>query len=179
MSGGAFLRTGAALAVVAACAGTAAWAAWPQLSEIAGFGSVNPLDRKMVIDFAAAPEDGNPWHFRPLAARMKLRLGETGIAFYEAENTTDQSLTGQAQYSVSPAAVDKYFVRIACFCTSKQALGPHEKIEMPVTFFVDPALAKDPALAHLKTITLSYTFHAAETPERQVAAVPAPAQPLN
>jgi cytochrome c oxidase assembly protein subunit 11 len=176
---GSTLRAVVALAVVAACAGGAAWAAWPQLGQLTGLAAQNPLNRKVTVRFAAAPEDGNPWRFRPMQADMRLRLGETGIAFYEAENTTDHPITGQAQYSVTPASVDGYFVRVACFCTTTQALQPHEKIEMPVTFFVDPSIARDPKLAGLKDITLSYTFHEAQTPERQAAVTSAPAAPVN
>ena len=180
MSGaGAFFRAVAALAVVSACAGGAAWAAWPQLGQLTGLAAQNPLNRTVTIRFAAAPENGNPWQFHPLQDQMTVRLGETGIAFYEAETTTDHPITGQAQYSVTPAAVDGYVVRIACFCTSTQALQPHEKIEMPVTFFVDPSIAADPKMSTLKDITLSYTFHEAQTPERQAAVTTAPAAPVN
>jgi cytochrome c oxidase assembly protein subunit 11 len=30
---------------------------------------------------------------------------------------------------------------------------------MPVSFYVDPAIAKDPDAAHVREITLSYTFY--------------------
>lgn len=180
MSGsGNLLRAVVALAFVMACVGGGAWAAWPQLGQVTGLAAQNPLNRIVTVRFAAAPQEGNPWHFRPLQDRMHLRLGETGIAFYEAENTTDQPITGQAQYSVTPASVDGYVVRIACFCTTTQALQPHEKIEMPVTFFVDPSIAADPKMTNLKDITLSYTFHEAQTPERQAAVTTAPAAPVN
>ncbi len=172
-------RGGLPLAVLVACAGAVGWAAWPTLGPMTGLVAPNPLNRTVTVTFAADPTPGNPWHFRPMQASMRLRLGETGIAFYEAENTTDRPITGQAQYSVTPAALDRYVVRIACFCTSTQALGPHEKVEMPVTFFVDPAIARDPKLAGVTDLTLSYTFHEAEQPERQAAVSTAPAAPVN
>ncbi|MDE3080181.1 MAG: cytochrome c oxidase assembly protein [Paracoccaceae bacterium] len=168
-----------ALAVIGGCLGGAAWAAWPQLSRLAGIGPVSPLDRKVTIHFAAQPTAGNPYNFRPLADRMTLRLGETGIAFYQAENSGSRALVGQAQYHVTPAAVDKYVVRVACFCTQQQSLAPHEKIEMPVTFFVDPSIASDPKFADLRDITLSYTFHEAKGPERQAAVTKPPVAILN
>ena len=153
-------RGGLPLAVLVACAGAVGWAAWPTLGPMTGLVAPNPLNRTVTVTFAADPTPGNPWHFRPMQASMRLRLGETGIAFYEAENTTDRPITGQAQYSVTPAALDRYVVRIACFCTSTQALGPHEKVEMPVTFFVDPDLDKNSDLSTIHDITLSYTFYA-------------------
>lgn len=178
MAGGPFLRAMAALGVVAICAGAAAWAAWPRIAALTGIGAGNPLNREVTIAFVANPGKGDPWHFRPMEQDMRLRLGETGIAFYKAENTTARPVSGQAHYSVEPAAADKYLVRIACFCTKAQALGPHETIEMPVTFYVDPSIASDPALKHLKKITLSYTFQEAKTPVRQ-AAVAVPAATFN
>ena len=41
---------------------------------------------------------------------------------------------------------------------------------MPVVFFVDPEMDKDPELKHVKEITLSYTFFPVEEPEQPVAA---------
>lgn len=164
------LRAALALAVVGGCLGGTVWAAWPRLAQIAGLAPTSPLERKVTIHFAALPTGGHPYDFRPLAPHMTLRLGETGIAFYQARNNTGRSMIGQAQYRVSPPEVDKYFVRVACFCTRQQSLGPHERIEMPVTFFVDPSIAADPNLARLHDITLSYTFKEAKRPERQAAA---------
>ncbi len=173
-----FLRAGSALGVVAFFAGAATWAAWPRLQEAVGFAGANPFSRKIAVELAADPQRGADWRLRPLDNQMKLRLGETGIAFFEAENRSDKPITVQAQYQVSPPAADKYIVRIACFCQDRQTLGPYQKADLPMTFFIDPAMAKDPAFASLKTITMSYKFQEAKTPDQQVAAIAA-AEPMN
>jgi cytochrome c oxidase assembly protein subunit 11 len=173
MSASGVLRVAAALAVVAACAGSAAWAAWPRIAAVTGLGTANPLGPELTIRLATAETAGGPWTLHPLDSRMKLRLGETGIAFYQAENTSDRAVRGRAGYRVSPAAAARYILPVAGAGAAAQALGPHQALDMPVSVFVDPALAKDPKLAHLKSVTLSLSFEEAKTPERQ-AALPLP-----
>lgn len=176
MSAGGVLRVTAALAVVAACAGTAAWAAWPRIAAVGRFGTDNPLGPKLTIRLAAREGAGSPWDVRALESRMRLRLGETGIAFYEAENSTGRRLEGRARYRVSPKAAARYVLPVAGAGGLVQTLGPHETIDLPVSVFVDPAIAKDPKLAHLKTVTLSMSFKQAKTPDRSAAL--AAAKPL-
>jgi cytochrome c oxidase assembly protein subunit 11 len=89
--------------------------------------------------------------------------------FYEAENLTDAPLAGTASYNVTPFAAGGYFAKIACFCFELQVLQPGERVEMPVSFFVDPAILDEPGGRDIKEITLSYTFYPTDGP-------PAPGQ---
>jgi cytochrome c oxidase assembly protein subunit 11 len=93
---------------------------------------------------------------------MKLRIGETGLAFYEAYNPTDRVIAGSATYNVAPFSVGEYFTKIECFCFTQQVLQPHERVQMPVTFYVDPAFVDDAEASGASTITLSYTFFETE-----------------
>ena len=96
---------------------------------------------------------------------MTIRLGETGLAFYEAHNPTDRVVAGQASYNVTPDAAGGYFDKIACFCFTEQVLQPGETVLMPVSFFVDPAIIEDDEGQFVHEITLSYTFYEIDAPE--------------
>ena len=137
------------------------------------------LDQTMVIRFDASLEAGMPWEFAPQARSMTLRIGETGMAFFEAYNPSDRAIAGTASYNVTPDAAGGYFTKIECFCFSEQVLQPGERVVMPVTFFVDPEIVADPEGKLVHTITLSYTFHQTPLPETQAALAVPPAKPVN
>ena len=87
-----------------------------------------------------------------------LRLGEEGLAFYSATNRAETPVRGVSLYNVTPEKVGRYFHKIACFCFEEQTLTPGERVDMPVTFWVDPKIAEDPNTRDITTITLSYSF---------------------
>jgi cytochrome c oxidase assembly protein subunit 11 len=167
------LRTLGALAGVAAFMVGMAYAAVPfydWFCRVTGFGGTTAqaeyapdtvLDRTIKVRFDASTLD-MPWEFRPLQTQMEVRIGETGLAFYEAVNPTDRPITGTASYNVAPYAAGGYFAKIECFCFTEQTLQPGESITMPVTFFVDPRIVEDSEAGRLPSITLSYTFYETE-----------------
>lgn len=112
----------------------------------------------VTVRFDASVAKGLPWRFTPEKRQMQVRLGEQVLAFYTATNTGSEPVVGTATFNVTPDKAGRYFDKIACFCFSEQRLEPGETVEMPVTFFVDPALADDPLASEVQTITLSYTF---------------------
>ncbi len=130
------------------------------------------LGRLVTVSFDANTAPGMPWEFRPKQKSMTLRLGETGLAFFEAYNPTDRPLAGQAGFNVVPFSVGTYFDKIACFCFNLQVLGPHERVDMPVSFFVDTALLDDREARDVTDITLSYTMYPADLPDADAAAAP-------
>ncbi|MEA2833661.1 MAG: cytochrome c oxidase assembly protein subunit 11, partial [Methylobacteriaceae bacterium] len=83
--------------------------------------------------------------------------------FYRAQNFSARAITGQAVYNVSPDTVGKYFKKIQCFCFTEQTLKAGQTVDMPVVFFVDPAIKQDPETKDISEITLSYTFYPVET----------------
>jgi len=127
------------------------------------------LDQTVVIKFDASTERGMPWQFRPVQREMTVRIGENALAFYEAYNPSDKPVAGTASYNVAPDAAGGYFQKIACFCFTEQVLQPGERVQMPVSFFVDPAMVTDPEGQFVKEITLSYTFYQQPLPEEQAA----------
>jgi cytochrome c oxidase assembly protein subunit 11 len=100
---------------------------------------------------------------------MELKIGETGLAFYEAHNPTDRPIAGSASYNVTPYQAGGFFTKIDCFCFEEQILMPDERVQMPVSFYVDPEIVDDSEGKYIHTITLSYTFYEIDLPEKQAA----------
>ena len=164
--------------------GSLAWASVPLYDwfcRVTGFGgtpgisdvaSDTVLDQTITIKFDASLERGMPWEFRPVEREMEIRIGETGLAFYEAHNPTDEPIAGSASYNVAPYATGGYFSKIDCFCFELQVLQPGETVLMPVTFYVDPEIVNDREAKFANHITLSYTFHVTDMPEEQASLSP-------
>ncbi|MEH2505727.1 cytochrome c oxidase assembly protein subunit 11 [Bradyrhizobium sp. AZCC 1578] len=130
-----------------------------------------PLQRKIAVRFDANVSPGLPWKFVPEQNEIEVRIGEVVTVFYTVTNQAARATAGVAAYNVAPLSVGAYFQKINCFCFTEQTMGPGEKREMPVVFYVDPALAKDSENDGLKTITLSYTFYPVREPaQRPLAA---------
>jgi cytochrome c oxidase assembly protein subunit 11 len=140
-------------------------------TNVAEAGSSEIVDQTIKVRFDASLERGMPWEFKPKQLEVELRLGEEGLAFYEAYNPTDEPIAGTASYNVAPYGAGLYFSKIACFCFEEQILMPGERVDMPVSFFVDPDIMNDADAKFAKHITLSYTFHQIELPEEKQAAL--------
>lgn len=132
------------------------------------------LDRKMTIRFNADVDRKLPWKFAAVQDRVEVRVGENALAFYHARNTSDRAVVGTATFNVTPLKAGQYFNKIECFCFTEQRLEAGGEVDMPVSFFVDPAIADDPNLNDVTEITLSYTFFQTEAdPDRTARAADA------
>ena len=131
-------------------------------TQQAGAASDVVLDQTITVRFDASTGRGMPWEFKPAQTTQVLRIGETGLAFYEATNPTDKPVTGTASYNVTPLSIGSYFAKIDCFCFTEQTLQPGETVMMPVTYFIDPEIVEDAESQGVHTITLSYTFYETE-----------------
>ena len=118
-----------------------------------------PLERKITVRFDANVAPGLPWKFQPEQNEIEVRIGEVVTVFYTVTNQAARTTAALAAYNVAPLTVGAYFQKINCFCFTEQTMGPGEKREMPVVFYVDPQLAKDSENDGLNSITLSYTFY--------------------
>ena len=143
-------------------------------TNIAEAGSDVILDQTIKVRFDASLSRDMPWTFKPEVREMELRIGETGLAFYEAHNPLDVPVAGQASYNVTPYEAGAFFDKIECFCFTEQVLMPGETAMMPVSFFVDPAIVDDREGQYVHTITLSYTFYQIDLPEDEIQASLAP-----
>jgi len=146
--------------------------------RVTGFGGVTQtaveesdtiLEREITVRFDGSLDSNMPWEFNPVQRTMTLRIGETGLAFYEAHNPTDEVIAGTASFNVFPYSAGYYFNKIQCFCFEQQILQPGETVLMPVTFYVDPEIIDDREAKFVKNITLSYTFHVTDLPDQQAS----------
>lgn len=121
------------------------------------------LDRQVRVQFMAAVDPGLPWVFRPEESSQTLKIGEPGLIKFIAYNKSSAATSGTAIYNIAPDEATRYFHKVQCFCFQEQALKPGEHAEMPVSYFIDPAINDDPDLKGLSVVTLSYTFYPSQS----------------
>jgi len=121
------------------------------------------MDRTIAVRFDSNVAPGLNWRFAPEKPEVKVRLGETTTVTYKVTNTGDRASTGIATYNVQPDLAGTYFSKLECFCFTEQTLKAGQTADMPVVFFVDPKIRKDPDTREIDEITLSYTFYPVET----------------
>jgi cytochrome c oxidase assembly protein subunit 11 len=138
-------------------------------TQVASAGPGEVLARKITVRFDANVGQGLPWRFEPEQSSIEARLGEVVTVVFRVVNESARETVGQAAYNVAPPTVGGYFSKINCFCFTEQRLKAGETRDMPVVFFVDPALAGDGEQDGLDTITLSYTMYPVRQPEKPVA----------
>ncbi len=151
---------------------------YQRFCQVTGFGGTtqttaqNPnkvYDREMIVQFNADTDPGLPWVFKPDQRLVKVKVGQSVIISYTAENKGNLPVAGTAIHNVTPLKAGQYFEKTQCFCFGQQILQPGQKVHMPVTFFIDPKIMDDRELKELKTITLSYTFYRHDSPELEKA----------
>ena len=170
MQGQANRRTAIAAAsgaVLMICAAYAAVPLYDLFCRVTGFGGTPQVaeaapgatgNRTITVRFDASLNRAMPWKFEAPEQAVTLPVGESGLAFYRAENLAAHDVVGTATYNVAPDKAGYYFSKIDCFCFTEQVLRPGEAVDMPVSFFIDPEILEDPEMDDVKTITLSYTF---------------------
>lgn len=169
-------RVAARLGVVVVVMAGMAYAAVPlyrMFCQVTGYGGTPQVaakassaivDRTIVVRFDANTARALPWDFQPKQRTVEVRLGENVVAHYGATNISSRRTKGTASFNVAPESAGAYFNKVECFCFTEQVLEPGQSADMPVMFFVDPAILNDPDAKKLSEITLSYTFHPIEEP---------------
>ncbi|MEM7044099.1 MAG: cytochrome c oxidase assembly protein [Pseudomonadota bacterium] len=147
-----------------------------QVAEEAVPGAV---DRTIRVRFDASIGDELPWRFQPAQREIEIPIGEETLAFYRAVNDSDRPIVGSSTFNVTPHKAGPYFSKIDCFCFIEQVLQPGEAVDMPVSFFVDPAILDDDNTQDLTTITLSYTFFMLEDETEKLVEAPATERPAS
>jgi cytochrome c oxidase assembly protein subunit 11 len=138
-------------------------------TQVATAAPSETLERTITVRFDANLGPGLPWRFEPERNAIEVKLGEVVTVNYRVINEAARDITASAAYNVTPLNMGAFFQKINCFCFTDQRLKAGEKRDMPVVFYIDPALAKDADGSDINTITLSYTFYPQREPSRPVA----------
>jgi cytochrome c oxidase assembly protein subunit 11 len=121
--------------------------------------------REIVVKFVANTSNDLPWSFDPCQSELRLKVGDTALAFFEAQNESEMPIVGVATYNVNPLKAGLYFNKIQCFCFDEQRLQAGEKVDMPVFFYIDREFEDDPRMEEVDEIILGYTFFPTEYEE--------------
>jgi len=170
----------AVLGIVAAMGGLTAAAVplYRLFCQVTGYGGTTQVAAELperaaateiTVYFDAMVDSKLPWRFRPSQDRIRVRVGEPTLVFFEAENISERPTVGTAIFNVTPFKVGVYFSKVQCFCFDQQKLDPGERVRMGVSFFVDPEMLEDPNTREVRQITLSYTFYLDEEATAELA----------
>ena len=130
------------------------------------------LDETVLIRFDTNVR-GLPMEFRAEQISQRVRIGETGMAFFDVTNTSDQPIHATAAYNVVPERAGPYFQKLQCFCFEGQVIAPRQTMKFPVQYFVAPEMATDRESRGVREITLSYTFYPTKGADPAAIATPA------
>ena len=133
-----------------------------QRASAAQAAEVTATGQRISVRFDGNVASGLPWTFRPMQTTSNVVIGEKAVAQYAARNNSAREVTGTAVFNVSPVQAGKYFNKIECFCFTEQTLKPGQNVEMPVLYYIDPAILDDPDTKNIQQITLSYSFYESE-----------------
>lgn len=133
------------------------WAGTPRVADAESAPQVSH-DASVEVLFNADTAPGLPWSFRPVERRVDVKVGAQKLSFYEASNVGSEPVVGTAVFNVTPLKIGNYFVKVDCFCFQQQTLQPGETVQMPVSYYIDPAILDDANARDVRQITLSYTF---------------------
>lgn len=174
-------RVGVLAALMAVAMIGVAYAAVPLyrlFCQVTGFGGTTQVasgaqalvvvpGSRIKIRFDANVSPGLDWRFKPKANEVAIPIGEKRLAFYTTTNMSGAPVTGRAVFNVSPDVAGRYFIKIDCFCFTEQTLKAGETVDMPVSYYIDPAIMDDPIARKVDEITLSYTFYPVDKPAAQ------------
>jgi cytochrome c oxidase assembly protein subunit 11 len=132
-------------------------------------GLVEDSSRSVRVQFIASVNSRLPWVFAPESTSIEVHPGKLTEVWFDATNTSDEAIVGNAVPSIAPSTASSYFNKTECFCFTEQVLKAGESRRMPVRFFVDPQLPRD-----VRELTLSYTFYANEVATRRLSETGSP-----
>lgn len=123
-------------------------------NKAAAASTVVDASRTLTMEFLVDTDKALPWDFTHETAALKVNPGQITKTLFFVKNRDSRAITGRAVPSISPSEAARYLKKTECFCFREQRLEAGESREMPVIFYVDPAIPR-----HITTVTLSYKFY--------------------
>ncbi|KAK4376605.1 hypothetical protein RND71_002901 [Anisodus tanguticus] len=115
--------------------------------------------REIAVQFNADVADDMPWKFIPTQREVRVKPGESALAFYTAKLKRS---TYNAQTPIFNQVYQHTIFYVFLSGTSsvmkEQRLLPGEQIDMPVFFYIDPEFETDPKMDGINNLILSYPF---------------------
>jgi len=137
------------------------------------------LERSIKVRFATSRGRDMAWIVKPAKRQISLKIGATGLAFFEVYNPTTKTLAGIARAAIAPYPAESYLTTIDGFADAVLVLGPGERALLPVSFYVNPEIEDNPEARLVPAITLFFTFYKTELPQDEVSLVQTNNNPLN
>ena len=138
-------------------------------AELAEKATGEIIDREITVRFNSDVNPNLPWEFKPDVPSVKVKVGQEMLVSFTARNLSREPIAGTAMYNLTPGTVGLYFNKTQCFCFNYQLIAPGQTVHFPVVFYIDPKIMKDREQDDVKTVTLSYTFFKADSPELEQA----------
>ena len=145
-----------------------------QVTGLGGQAKIAPasekiVDREMTVRFNADVNPNLDWSFKPDQSSVNVKVGQEALISFTATNKSDKPIAGTAMYNITPDAVGRFFNKTQCFCFNYQLIAPGKTVHFPVVFYIDPKIMDSREADGVKTVTLSYTFFKADSPELEQA----------
>ena len=116
-------------------------------------------DRTVVVRFMGNSAQGMPVSLKPNHRKLRVRLGETVLTAYTANNPSERQLDGIAVHTIEelggkgPIDINSHITLQQCFCFEQQSYPAEKEVVLPLSFIVSPDLPEG-----VHTITFGYTL---------------------
>ena len=113
--------------------------------------------KEYLVQFDAIGPKNENINFKVRKRNIKTLTGKNNLVIFELKNTSSEPINVTALYNVLPSKAAQYFVKIECFCYEDLTFPANSSNNLPVSFYLDPAIEDDPFLKNIDKITLSYS----------------------
>jgi cytochrome c oxidase assembly protein subunit 11 len=122
-----------------------------------GIASKQIGSKEYLVQFDAISHKDSKINFRVRNKNITTVPGKNNLVVFELNNISNETAHITALYNVLPQKAAQYFIKIECFCYEELTFPAQSYNNLPVSFYLDPAIEEDPFLKNIDKITLSYS----------------------